>query len=278
MGAAFAAHDVSVDMEETAAPDHASDLAQAAVSQGYELVVVAGGDGTLGEVLTGLCGSRMPVAILPQGTGNQVARNLSIPLDLNKAVDIAVHGRPTPVDLGCVGDRHFVLAAGAGYDAAVMLRANRGMKKRWGMLAYVYAVLHEAAVAAPRDFVLVIDGKELRLSALSILIANMGELYLGALPVPLSPRPGRSWQDGLLDVIVVAPASSGDLPGMAWQVMRRRFRQERRLLHFQAKRVAVDAAAEVPVELDGDVSGSTPIDLEVVPGGATVVLPTDGSG
>src|SRR5690606_9272534 len=126
---AFERFETPVDIAPTEYPGHATLLAREAAQRGYLAVAAAGGDGTLAEVATGLAGSDVPLAILPHGTANQVASNLRVPARLERAVEVAVRGTPTPMDLGSIGDRAFALVAGAGFDAAVMAAATRNLKE-----------------------------------------------------------------------------------------------------------------------------------------------------
>lgn len=275
LGGAFAARGAAFDMEETRHPGHATELARAAAELGYRAVCIVGGDGTLAEVAHGLHGTSTPLAIIPRGTGNQVAHNLGIPTDMEEAVEVAVHGVATPMDVGRIDGRSFALVTGAGYDAAVMVAATRTLKERWGFGAYLYAAAKEAVAAEPAQFRITADGETTEVRAVGVLLANVGELFAPFLSFPLSPapEPTRSWQDGLLDVVVLAPRG---LPGFAellWRAARRRFGGDDRLLHFQAREVTIHADPPMPVEIDGDPAGRTPITASAVPRGLTVFTP-----
>ena len=147
LGGAFAARGAGFDLEVTRAPGHARELAEQAARLGYRAVVAVGGDGTVAEAATGLAGTATPLGIIPAGTANQVAYNLEIPQALEAAVEVAVHGQAVPIDLGRIGDRAFALVAGAGFDAAVMAAATRGLKERFGFAAYIYAAVKEGEYA-----------------------------------------------------------------------------------------------------------------------------------
>lgn len=276
IGAAFAARGASFDLVETEHAGHATALARDAAALGYRCVCIAGGDGTLAEAATGLAGSRTPLGILPRGTANQVALNLGIPIALEDAVEVVVRGTATRMDLGRIGDRNFALVAGAGFDAAVMATATRGLKERWGFAAYVYAAVKEALGATPRRFRVIADGAVIELDAVTVMIANVGELFAGFLPVsfPLAPDAARrSWQDGLLEVVVLAPHSIADFAGVLWNASRRRFGVDDRLLHFQAREVTIEADPPIAVQIDGDPAGVTPITAVVAPEGVHVMTP-----
>ena len=275
LGSAFAARNAGFDLVETAAAGHATELAREAARLGYRAVCVAAGDGTLAEVATGLAGSRTPIAIVPQGTANQVALNLGIPLEIDAAVEVAVSGTPTHMDLGSIGGRAFALVAGAGFDAAVMASATREMKERWGFGAYVIAAVKEALAATPVDFRVTADGQQFQVRAVSVMIANMGELFAGFLPFsfPLGPRSERSWQDGLLEVVVLAPHNLQEFGTVLWRAARGHFGGDERLIHFRARSVTIEADPPIAVQIDGDPAGSTPITASVAPEGVLVMTP-----
>lgn len=277
LGGAFAARHASVDLVDTEYAGHATVLARRAAELGYRAVCAVGGDGTLAEVATGLAGSSVPMAVVPRGTGNQVAHNLLIPEDIEGAVKVAVQGVAQAMDLGQVGDRSFALVAGAGYDAAVMASATRPMKERWGFAAYVFAAVKEALAAQPVRFRVTADDQPpIEIDAVTVLIANMGELFAAFLPglsVPLAPAPTDSWHDGLLEVLIVAPRGVQDMPGIMWRAATGRFAGDERLVHLQAKRVVVESDPPIAVQIDGDPAGQTPFTASTFPGGVRILLP-----
>lgn len=278
LGGAFAARRASVDLVDTQYAGHATVLARQAAQLGYRAVCAVGGDGTLAEVATGLAGSNVPMALIPRGTGNQVAHNLLIPEDLESAVKVAVKGIVQPMDLGRIGERTFALVAGAGFDAAVMTAATRPMKERWGFAAYVFAAVKEALAAQPVRFRVTVDDEPpIEVDAVTVLIAVMGELFAAFMPgisVPLAPIPTDSWQDGLLEVLIVAPRGVQDVPGIVWRAATRRFTAEdQRLIHLQARRVTIESDPAIAVQIDGDPAGVTPITATSFPGGVRILVP-----
>jgi diacylglycerol kinase family enzyme len=125
---------------ETTREDSGQGLAKDAVGEGADLVIATGGDGTVMACATALAGSEVPLAVLPLGTGNLVAANFDIPTDFDQALEIAwPAGRR--IDLGAIGDGRFVIAAGMGFDAAMLRDANHTLKARIGPLAHVWSAL-----------------------------------------------------------------------------------------------------------------------------------------
>jgi YegS/Rv2252/BmrU family lipid kinase len=275
LGGAFAARNAPFDLLTTEYAGHATVIAREAARLGYRAVCVVGGDGTLAEAATGVANTTVPLAIIPRGTANQVARNLNIPVAFEKAVDVAVHGVATPIDLGRVNGRSFALLAGAGFDAAVMASATRELKERWGFAAYIYAAVKEALAAGPARFRIRADARELEVSAVTVMIANVGELFTRYLPLrlPLTPQPLSSWNDGRFDVVIIAPRKLPHWATVLWNAARHRFGGTDELIHLQAREVTIDAEPVVPVQIDGDPAGTTPMSAVAVERAARILLP-----
>jgi diacylglycerol kinase (ATP) len=236
---------------------------------------VVGGDGTIAEAATGLVGSDVALAVIPRGTANQVALNLEIPRTFEAAVETAVNGRPVAIDLGNIDGRAFALVAGAGFDAAVMATATRDMKERWGFGAYIYSALKNALAMNPARFQITVDEQQLEISAVSVMIANVGALFTKYIPVrfPLTPKPLSSWHDGVFDVVVVAPRHFPDWAGVLWSAGLSKFGGSERLIHLQGRKVTIDADQPVPTQIDGDAVGTTPLTATVIENGVRVMLP-----
>jgi diacylglycerol kinase (ATP) len=275
IGGAFAARSAGFDLAVTASPGHATTLARHAAALGYRAVCAVGGDGTLAEVVGGLAGSDVPLGLIPRGTGNQVAQNLGIPADIEEAVEVVLHGRATRLDLGRANGRPFALVAGAGLDAAVMATATRDLKERWGFAAYIYAMVKEALSATPIPFRVVADGRIIETTAVGVMLANAGELFPAFLPLsfPLSPEPAGSWQDGLLDVVILAPQNFTQFPAMLWRASQRRFEGDDRLVHLRAREIRIDAVPPTAIQIDGDPAGRTPLVATVARGELRMMLP-----
>ena len=275
LGGAFAARKTNFDIVPTTRTGHATVLAREAAQLGYKRVCVVGGDGTIAEAATGLVGTNVPLAIIPRGTANQVAQNLKIPRAFEAAVETAVHGRATAIDLGSVDGRAFALVAGAGFDAAVMSTATRAMKERWGFGAYIYGALKHALAMHPARFHITTDDHELDISAVSVMIANVGSLFTKYIPVrfPLTPKPMSSWRDGLFDIVVVAPRKFPDWADVLCSAALHRFGGSERLIHLQARTVTIDADQPVPTQIDGDPAGTTPLTATVIERGVRIMLP-----
>ena len=176
----------------------ASELARQARAEGAELIFVWGGDGTVQRCVDGLADTGAVIAILPAGTGNLLAGNLGIPIDLRKAVDIGLHGIRRPLDTGLVNGEHFAVMAGAGFDALMMRDAPSGLKKRIGPAAYLWS--GAVNLNAPRVSAwIAVDGQSFFQGELScVLTANVGKL-LGGIEAFEKAEP----DDGILELGVI---------------------------------------------------------------------------
>jgi diacylglycerol kinase (ATP) len=274
LGGAFAVRGASFDLVETLGAGDAAEHARRAVRLGYRAVAAVGGDGTVAEVISGLAGSDVLLGIVPQGTANQVAGNLRLPMDVERAVEVVVYGRPTPMDIGALGDGgYFALIAGAGWDAEVMSMATRALKDRWGFWAYLYAGLRRAIAPSSALFRITADGQQFEVRAATVLIANVGQIFHEMLPFDLPIAPESSISDGLLDVCIFAPRNLPDVAAVLWKVASRRYRGDDRMLYLQAREILIETDPPVIRQIDGDPAGVTPLHARVVPGGVRVLVP-----
>lgn len=273
IAAAFADRCVPFELYETPEPADAFRAARAAARAGYRAVAAAGGDGTVALALRGTAGSEIPVAILPFGTGNQLALNFGIPTSLEGSVRVAAEGVVEKIDLGRANGEHFALIAGAGLDADVMAGATAELKHRLGFGAYLISGLRNFITPRSADFRIVADGRELEVRATMVLLANVGLLGAGTLPVELKVAPRASFQDGLIDVCIFAPRNLPEVARIVWRVARQNYAGDDRMIFLQARRVTVESDPPVLAQIDGEAKGETPIEVEVDPLAARILVP-----
>jgi diacylglycerol kinase (ATP) len=275
IGGAFAVRKASFDLVETTAGGDAERLAREAVRLGYKTVVAAGGDGTLAEVITGLAKSDIPLGIIPQGTANLVASNLSIPGDIERAVDVVVTGKPIPMDVGQLDNgRYFALIAGAGWDAEVMQAATRQLKDRLGFGAYLLAALRTVVTPPSALFQITADGQSFEVRAATVLIANVGQVFHALLPMEFRIAPATSVSDGMLDICIFAPRNLPDVATVLWKVASRRYVGDQRMIYLKAKQIRIEADPPVVAQVDGDPAGETPLVARAIAGGVRVLVPS----
>lgn len=269
---AFAEREVPFDLIDVERAADIYRVARAAARDGVRAVVAAGGDGTVAQALRGTVGTDVPVAILPCGTGNQLALNFDIPSSLDGAVRVATEGRIERIDLGRVNGETFALIAGAGFDADVMADATTELKSRLGFAAYLYSGLKHAMTSRPTTFRIAADGDDVEVEATMVLVANVGQIGAGPLPVEFQVAPRVSFRDGLLDVCVYAPRNLPELARVVWKVFRHQHGDDR-MLFFQARKVRIEADPPVATQVDGEPHGETPIEAEVDPLAGRILVP-----
>jgi diacylglycerol kinase (ATP) len=251
-------HDADLRWYETTREDPGTGQTRAALADGAELILAWGGDGTVTAVATALAdqapsGGRVPLGILPGGTGNLLARNLGLPLRLEDALTVAVRGADRPVDVLDIGLGGRVLVgtviAGMGADAT-LVDAPEGRKRRLGALAY--AANGARAARAPRMRVGVsVDGAPPRwLRARSVMVANVGGLVAG-----LDVAPEAAPDDGWLDVVVLPLSTPKDWAVAAASLVRRTAHGSHNRIHLRGRRALVVAREEWPRQVDGDQVG-----------------------
>lgn len=260
---------VDVTSAVTAASGDATRLAGRAAGDGHDLVIAVGGDGTVNEVVNGLLvsgASRVTLGVLPAGRGRDVCRNLGIPRDLDRAVDRVVHGSDVAVDVGVVdfGDRvrFFLGATGAGFDADVARRTQR--HRGPATLAYIAGVIE--AVASLRPALVTVTGAfEWTGRATAVVVAN-GAFVGGGMKI----APGADPADGALDVVVLGDVGRLELLRWLPSVYRGDHVRHPRVVTARATEVRISAPTPLPVHVDGEPAGSTPIVVSVRPGALTV--------
>lgn len=260
-----------VELCPTDGPGAAQKLAQRAVEQKISVVIAAGGDGTINEVIQALAGSETALGVLPTGTVNVWAREMSIPLEEAKAREILVHGQTRRIDLGKVNERYFLLMVGIGFDGEITQAVERKPLKRLGVLGYILAALWYGPGYLGFPLTLRVDEAEpVRMRALQIVAGNT-QLYGGAFKITWLAR----CNDGLLDLCVVHKRG---LFGR-WIVLGDFvFKHKRRRLWVRYntfKKVVIETKDPVAIQVDGDPAGHTPATFEVAQGALNVIVPLD---
>jgi diacylglycerol kinase (ATP) len=264
------ANELVFDVYETTGPNHASELAREAVARGAATVVAAGGDGTVREVVTGLAGSAVRMGIIPIGSGNDFTKSVGVPRDLAAACAAIRAGRVCRIDLGRVGNVRFANAVGIGFDALVVVEANR---MRWlrGLPLYVGSVLKATLrFDCPRTTI-ELDGERLDQSILLTACAN-GEWYGGGFHIAPRAKP----DDGLLDVCVIAAVSRWRIMEKLLSVIRGTHESLPEVKFFRARRIAFTSPDVLYVQADGDLLPEADphrVEIEIEPGALNLIVP-----
>jgi diacylglycerol kinase family enzyme/membrane-associated phospholipid phosphatase len=259
---------------ETTLDDPGTSMAEEALAAGAEMVIAAGGDGTVRVVCTELARTGVPVGIVPLGTGNLLTRNLDLPLHIGDAIEVAMSGQDRAVDIveltgDGIEDTCFTVMAGLGLDAAIMAGAVDEMKARMGSTAYVMSALRLIRYPAVRVEITLDDGEPMHTRARTVVVGNVGAITAG---IPLLPD--ARIDDGLIDVVVIAPRRTWGWLGLLWRVLTRRRRSDDRLGWMRGRRVTVRAEKPTPRQLDGDtIPDGQEISAQVLAGTLLVRVP-----
>jgi YegS/Rv2252/BmrU family lipid kinase len=245
--------------------------ARGAALDGADLVVAVGGDGTVRGCAEGVASTGVPLAIVPHGTANLLARTLGIPGHPQPALDIALCTAARSVDRRidlAVADREpFTAMAGMGLDAAVV--AGTKLKHQLGWLAYAMSGAVHLALPPTRFTIKLDDAQPIERTARSVVVGNSG-----LLPGGFNLLPDARIDDGVLDVAVLAPHGPLGWPRLATRVLTHSHHQDRMLERLQARRVEITSQVTLPREVDGEViSPGQTLTVSVQPGALTVRIP-----
>ena len=259
---AVAHHFADAEVMLTEGPGHAMRLAQDAATRS-EIVVAAGGDGTVAEVAEGLIGTPAALAVLPLGTGNDFARTLGYGPDVQAALR-ALEGEAVEVDAyrwSCgVRSGCGINVAGCGFDAVVAQRINHGYRWLRGTTAYVASVLETLVRYQANPIWIEVDGKGLETTAMLVAVAN-AQSYGGGMRV----APAASITDGLLDVTIVEGVGKLEFLRTFPKVFKGTHVDHPKVKTLRGRIVKVHATPELPVLADGELVGGTPATFEVIP-------------
>jgi diacylglycerol kinase (ATP) len=266
----------SVTLAPTQRAGEAKALAARAITEGYQIIVAAGGDGTINEIINGIGTSDAALAVLPLGTVNVFAKELRIPARLETAWAAIQAGHIRTIDLARAdangATRYFIQLAGVGFDAHAVRCASWELKKRVGPLSYVWAGIKALSASHPPVEVSV-NGSVPLGSGVAVLVGN-GRFYGGRFA--LFPR--ARMDDGLLDVCIFETASYWDVLRYGQGILRGAHIDLGGVTYFQAGSLMCRAAGPTPFELDGEDAGDAPVAFSVLPRALRVIVPKSNRG
>ena len=255
-----------VDLYLTLARGDARKAAAKALTEGYDRVVAAGGDGTLNEVVNGIASPALPIAFLPFGTVNVFALEAGIPKELEAACALAVTGTARPITLGRVNDELFLLMVSSGWDAEAVAHVRAGLKKWIGRLAYAASALEILCKKAPAPLTLVTtDGRQH--NGFGVVVSNC-RYYGGRYVV----TPGASMFHDQLEVCLLCQGGRlGMLKFVLYLVLKQPLREP--FVEFLTLSSLELQGATLFTQVDGDVGATLPVKIEAVPRAVRMILP-----
>jgi YegS/Rv2252/BmrU family lipid kinase len=277
-------HRLPTELRLTEAAGHASELAHEAAQAGMEMVIAAGGDGTINDVAQGLARTTTALGVLPFGTMNVWARETGIPLQMAQARELLLRGARRRVDLGRAGSRYFLLMAGIGMDAEVVRRVEGNWLKRWGLkfLDYVLTAGMLGFTQQPARLWLRIDGQpggrhpgkpRSKRRGTRALLVVIGNTRLHAATLAFAHK--AVVDDGLLDVVIVGGGGVIHRAQVLVHALLRRSSGDPRVRYERCRSIRLESTPPLPVQVDGELIGRLPMTFSVAPGALTVIVPPD---
>jgi YegS/Rv2252/BmrU family lipid kinase len=273
-------HDWWTTLHLTRRAGEATELSLQARAEGLDAVFVVGGDGTINEVINGLAKGTVALGVLPGGTGNVWARELGLPIRsprhlLHPLLDSAkalVPGTIRRIDLGKANGRYFLQWTGLGLDAEVTyaMEPRTRSQRRMGALAYIVSGVTIAATMAGVRTRIYIDDQLIYRRSILIVISN-SQLYGGVVRIATDAR----LDDGLLDVNVFAGTGFGSVIRTALGVITGLHVHDPRHSFYQGSKIRIETDKPMALHVDGEPSGTTPLESEVVPGALSIFIPKD---
>jgi diacylglycerol kinase (ATP) len=257
----------------TTASGTALKLTQKALRKGCDYIIAAGGDGTLNEVVNGIGphAADVRLGLLPLGTGNDFARCLNLPTDLEQNIKVLRAGKTRAIDLVRVKSdrtRYFVNVSAGGFSGLVNEKLTRAIKKAWGPLAYVRSAAAALTnLRAYRTTVRWSADESVSLDLYNVVVAN-GRYVAGGLPI----APKADLSDGLLDVILIPQRPAAEIALLTARILLGKHLDSDSLIFRRVPRIAIRSRPGMWFNVDGELVGNEPAVFEVIPRALHVVV------
>jgi YegS/Rv2252/BmrU family lipid kinase len=249
------------------------ELTQQAISKDAQIILIAGGDGTISSAAEALIGIKIPVGIIPRGTVNAFAKALNIPIDIKAACETILSGKPRIVDTAICNGKPMIVLTGIGLEADTIKQTNRQLKNHFGMLAFIIAGIQELRKLKIFKTYIETESQIINCQAVAVTIANTA-----ASTSLLAHGPaGVIADDGLLDVTIFAPRNQNNAFFAAYNLLRSGFTGNAIIRddvqHFRTNYVTVKTEPMQQVSLDGDSLGITNVEINSLPQSFTILVP-----
>jgi diacylglycerol kinase (ATP) len=268
------AHNVTFEIYETRGKENIRQIVREAVQQGFELFLAAGGDGTAAAVASGLVDTQIPLAVIPTGTWNALARNLDIPLPIDQALELVFQEHSIRViDAMQVKDDFYILNISTGIGSQTMRTVKREEKRRFGRLADLRVGWINLMGFQTFRFDITIDGKQTKFRALEVMVAN--SKIIGLKGIQLDPD--IHMDDGKLNVCRLYADNLIDFFNLAIRILLGKQRESVNVVCLEAMHEVEIRCREkkLPVQGDGDLIGHLPIVVKLRPKAIRIVVPTN---
>jgi diacylglycerol kinase (ATP) len=249
---------------ETKYPGQATELARDFVSRAYDCVVAVGGDGTTNEVARALIHTDTALGIIPEGSGNGLARHLGIPVNTIKAIEHLNFSETIMMDYGTVNDRPFFCTCGTGFDAYISEQFSKSKKR--GALGYLEKMVANYITYTPQNYHIIADGIDMRNKALVITFANASQWGNNAYIAPHA-----SVQDGMLEVSIMSKFPIIAFPALAINIFTKNIDNDWFVSTLRSNELKLMREMPGPFHVDGEpYQEGTELTIKVIPDGLKV--------
>ena len=264
---AFARENCSVEISFTEYPGHASELTRQAIGKGVNCVIAVGGDGTVNEIARAMIHSDAVLGIIPKGSGNGLARELHIPMDVRRAIDLIRKGHISTIDCCKANGRIFFCTCGVGFDAAVSQKFAG--EKRRGSLTYIKNTVEEYLSYQPEPYELQIDSQTVKEKAFLVACGNASQYGNNAFIAPHA-----NIQDGKMDITILSPFGPLDIAPLAIQLFTKQIDRNSKIKTFTGKEVTIIRQKPGVMHLDGEpIMADSRIEISILPKSLNVLTP-----
>lgn len=261
----FKNHNLDLDLVETPQPlEGLSEIIDDAITDGVDLFIAAGGDGTVSFIGSHLVGKGQPLGIIPLGTGNLISKELHIPQNLEKALELLTSkdNKTIQIDTIKAGDRYYIANISAGVSPKIMEKINSDQKQRYGFFAYLFYLFQQLLGLKLERFFLEYDNQKLTYRASEVLISNSRTVGVEQ----LKWSEDVYFDDGVLNIFVIRAANIRDLLGLIVSIFTKKEKSNPKVKFAQFKQYCrIETQQNLRVQADGDCVGETPIEIFVEP-------------
>ena len=261
---------------ETSLEESAEALAQRAIAQSADCIVASGGDGTVSAVAGAMIESDIPLGIIPRGTANAIASAFGISNNLQDACSIVLEGVSRNIDIASCNGKPLMLLAGVGLEADIIEQANRPLKNKIGTAAYILSAFKQVQDLSVFGVELETSDRIITVEAAGITVANAAPATSVLAQGPANVLP----YDGLLDVTIFAPQGTGSAIAASYNLFQSalndRSTQRSDVGYFRCTAIKVTTTPAQKVVVDGELIGTTPINVQCIPRGLTLMTPETG--
>lgn len=250
-----------------------AELTHQAIKEGAQMILIAGGDGTISSAVEALIGTDIPIGIIPRGTVNAFAKALNIPTNVKAACEAILLGRPHRVDAATCNGKPMIVLIGIGLEPETIAHSSRRLKKQFGMLSFVLAGIKELRQFNTFETWVETENETINLQAVAVTIANTAAPTSLLAHGPANVIP----DDGLLDVTIFAPSNRKNAFFGAYHLLRSGFTDDATnrgdIQYLKAKNVKVKTKPLQKVSLDGDPIEATSVEISCIPHSLNILLP-----